>query len=181
MLPSTFQVVSHSTITATVPGNLRAGSYEILVQTPSGFSGPALSPGSDLLRIGPTITSINPNAGPVPGGTAGTITGTCFDSPGLNPNNVQVYFGSTLGSKGYDQCASSMQCVVYSPAATGVSLVDVVVSVDGANSPATSADQFTYAGPQISSVTPNHQPKTGGTALIINGAGFPPFTRNRRE
>jgi len=172
-----FTVVSHSQITANVPATLPSMSYEIVVETPSGLSSQPTPPRTDLFGIGPTITSLSPNTGPVPGGTEVTITGTCFDSHGLNPNKVQVYFGGVQASKGFDQCASSTQCVVYSPPASGVRQVEVVVNVDGANSVANfPADLFTYAGPHITGVTPNHGPKTGGTSVLITGDGFPPYT-----
>jgi hypothetical protein len=53
--------------------------------------------------------------------------------------------------------------------------VDVVVSVEGASSPTSAADLFTYSGPFISGVDPNHGPRTGGTPVEIAGGGFPPY------
>jgi hypothetical protein len=172
---SNVTIQSHQLIKATVPGTLPAGFYEIVVQTPSGGSTqPASSARTDLFGVGPTITNINPSSGPVPGGTQVTITGACF---GGNPNNVHVAFGAGQASKDVNQCTGT-QCVVFSPAATTAGVVDIVVNVDGVSSPTTSADQFTYDGPVVAQLQPNHGPKTGGTQVIINGAGFPPYTGN---
>jgi hypothetical protein len=88
---------------------------------------------------------------------------------------VQVTFGGQPADKGFDQCASSTQCVVYSPPAQAASQVDIVVRVDGAPSPTHLADRFSYVGPFIARLTPNHGPKSGGTQVVIDGDGFPPF------
>jgi hypothetical protein len=49
------------------------------------------------------------------------------------------------------------------------------VQVGGASSATTGADKFTYAGPIVSQVNPNHGPQTGGTSFWIHGGGFPPY------
>jgi hypothetical protein len=167
--------IAPSKITATVPANIRADLYEIVVTTPLGSSfQPALSARTDLFSVGPIVTGISPNQGPVAGQTEVTISGSCFDFPGLNPNFVKVFFGGVEAAKGFDQCASASQCVVFSPPAAGVAQVDVVVNVWGAQSAATPADRFSYTGPFIASLDPNHGPKTGGTSVEISGGGFPP-------
>lgn len=171
------KVLSNSQITATVPGFLQAGLYEIVVYTSSGLSVQPFGPGrTDVFGVDPTITSISPAQGPVPGATAVTITGTCFGGPGGSPDRVQFYFGGVKASKGYDECVSTTQCMVYSPPATQTGTVDVVVNVDGAQSPPTGADKFAYSGPMISKITPSHGPQTGGTSIVIEGGGFPPYS-----
>ena len=93
-------VLSNTQITATVPAGLAAGAYEILVETPTGSSSQlASAPRTDLFGIGPVVTGISPNTGSLTGGTMVTITGNCFDSPGLNQNLVQVYFGPNLAPR----------------------------------------------------------------------------------
>jgi hypothetical protein len=170
------KVVSNSKITATVPDYLGAGMYSIVVTTSSGSSVQPFGPGStDQFGVTPTITSISPAQGPVPGATAVTIKGKCFGGPGGSPDRVQLYFGGVKASKGVDECASTTQCTVYSPPVKTSGTVDVVVNVDGAQSPTTGADKFTYSGPMISKITPNHGPVTGGTSFWIEGGGFPPY------
>jgi hypothetical protein len=169
--------VSPNQITATVPATPSVGLYEIVVTTPIGTSSqPVLSTRTDLFSVTPTVTGISPSDGPVAGHTAVTITGTCFDFPGLNQNRVKVFFGGSEAGKGFDQCASASKCVVYSPPATWTAVVNVVVSVDGAASAVNDNANFTYTGPYIASLQPNHGPKTGGTSVEISGGGFPPYT-----
>ena len=50
----------------------------------------------------------------------------------------------------------------------------MIVNLAGAASQPNAADQFSYAGPVISTLKPNHGPKTGGTWIEIDGSGFPP-------
>jgi hypothetical protein len=167
--------VAANKITATVPANIRPDLYEIVVTTPLGSSvQPVLSARTDLFSVGPIVTGISPNQGSVAGQTAVTITGSCFDFPGLSQNFVKVFFGGAEAAKGFDQCASASQCVAFSPPAAGVAQVDVVVNVWGAQSAATPVDRFSYTGPFIASLQPNHGPKTGGTSVEISGGGFPP-------
>jgi hypothetical protein len=169
-------VVNNRTITATVPASLRPGLYEVVVTGAGGSSGQASLPNrTDLFGIGPTVTGISPASGPVPGGTTVAIQGTCFDEPGLNQNNVHVFFGGKPAEKGFDQCSSSTGCTVISPAASATGPVDVVVNVDGAPSPPSSHARFTYTGPSIDHIVPAHGPKTGGTGVILFGDGFPPY------
>ncbi len=165
-----FVVSSTSVTTATVPGNLRGGVYEVVVWTASGSSTePALGPHTDQFAVAPTVTSISPTSGPVTGATAVTVNGSCFETAS------RFFFGSVEGSRGFDQCASSTQCVIYSPAAAAASVVDITANANGAGSIPVAADRFTYAGPQITSVSPATGPLTGGTQVEIGGRGFPRY------
>ncbi len=111
----------------------------------------------------------------MPGGTQVTVTGTCFDAPGLDQNRVSFKFGGSTASKGFDQCQDATTCVVYSPPAAGVAQVDVMADVDGGESMPGPNARFSYIGPTIASLQPNHGPKTGGTDVVISGGGFPPY------
>ena len=120
----------------------------------------------------PTVTGIAPNSGPTAGGTLITITGTGF---GTVPGSTVVFFGANAGVN--VTCAVTTSCTATSPAGTGV--VDVRVSVDGAQSAATAADLFTYiapppppTGPFVTSIAPGSGLPGGGTLVTINGGNL---------
>jgi len=167
---SSFTVNSTSLITATVPTNLGGGVYEVVISTPSGSSTqPVLSTRTDLFSVAPTITRLTPSSGPGTGSTQVMVDGSCFQQ------GSGFLFGSAPAVRGYGQCASDRQCVVYSPAAIGAGSVDVVATTEGVVSLIGPADRFTYAGPQITGIHPASGPITGGTALGISGSGFPSY------
>ncbi len=88
----------------------------------------------------PTITSISPASGPVPGGTKVTITGTGF-APGV----TTFSFGKVAGTS--VNCTSGTTCTAASPADSSkkVGAVDVKATVNGQTSKKVRpADEFTY-------------------------------------
>lgn len=118
----------------------------------------------------PVVTSIAPTSGPTAGGTAVTITGT-----GFAPGATLAFFGATPAAN--VACASAISCTATSPAGTGV--VDVRVSVAGALSATSAADQFTFiapppppTGPFVTSIAPASGVPGGGTLVTINGGNF---------
>jgi hypothetical protein len=95
------------------------------------------------------------------GGTPVTVTGTGF-TPGYN---APFSFGGvvTVGA----QCYSTTQCGMLSPAhPVGT------VHVTYAGSATSGADQFTYDGPIITSLSPNVGAQIGGTTVSVIGTGF---------
>ncbi|HET6934996.1 MAG TPA: IPT/TIG domain-containing protein [Candidatus Angelobacter sp.] len=118
----------------------------------------------------PTVTSIAPGSGSTAGGDVVTITGT-----GFAPGATLVFFGAA--SSANVNCASATSCSATSPAGTGV--VDLRVSVAGALSAITAADQFTYiapppppTGPFVTSVSPSSGLPGGGTFVTISGGNL---------
>ena len=82
----------------------------------------------------PTVANVNPNTGPMQGGTSVTITGTNFSAV------TAVRFGSNAaGSFTVD---GATQITATSPA--GVGTVDVTVTTAGGTSAISSGDRFTY-------------------------------------
>src|SRR5207245_2599382 len=79
----------------------------------------------------PTVTKVEPNSGPVAGGTSVTITGTNLTGA------TAVKFGSTSASVFTVNSATSI--IATSP--PGVGIVDVTVTTPGGTSPNTPADQ----------------------------------------
>jgi len=86
----------------------------------------------------PTIASVSPASGPPAGGTPVTITGTGFST---SAGTTVVRFGANAATGVI--CATTISCAATSPAGSGV--VDVSVTVAGATSSASAADQFAYA------------------------------------
>ena len=111
----------------------------------------------------PTISAINPDNGPVPGGTAITITGTGFVSgPEISIDGVTAAAITVV---------SVTQITATTPAsATGIGLKVVkITNPDGQNV----TSSFTYNPlPTISPVTPDNGRITGGNAITIAGSNF---------
>jgi hypothetical protein len=162
-------VVSTTQITVTIPDTVASGPYDIVVHTPNGSSiTPFDAPHLSRFLVPPIVNGINPASGPATGGTEVTVNGTCFHS------DMRVTFGSNEAAKGFNQCASSTQCTVFSPAAVNVGPVDVVASVGEARSAIPSA-KFSYVGPVVQGISPSSGPITGGTSVEITGSGFPRY------
>src|SRR6516164_6782560 len=111
----------------------------------------------------PTVANVNPNTGPMPGGTSVTITGTNFSDA------TAVRFGSNAaGSFTVD---GATQITATSPA--GVGTVDVTVTTEGGTSAISSGDRFTYgSAPTVTNVNPNTGPTSGGASVTITGTNF---------
>ncbi len=150
-----FTVVDNNTITV-VTQQHTAGTVDISV---TNTNGTAAFPGS-FTFVGPSITNIVPNFGPVQGGTSVVITGSGFTGA------TGFTFGGTTASCTVD---SDTQITCTSPSHTA-GAVDVVVTVPGGS--ATSVGGFTYVNPTITSLTPNSGPVAGGTSVVITGTGF---------
>ena len=83
-------VVNATSITATTPVGA-VGAVDVAVTTPGG-TGTGTGAFSYVASGTPTVTSVNPNFGPVAGGTSVTITGTNFTGA------TAVKFGVTAAS-----------------------------------------------------------------------------------
>ncbi|MBV9032975.1 MAG: IPT/TIG domain-containing protein [Acidobacteriaceae bacterium] len=165
-----FNVDTNTQISVRVPDTVASGAYDVIVYTPNGSSITAFdAPPLSRFLVPPIVNSITPVSGPATGGTEATISGSCFHS------DMHVYFDSKEAGKGFNQCASSTQCTVFSPAAAKAGPVDVVASVGEARSAIPSPAQFSYIGPVITGISPSSGPTTGGTWVEISGSGFPSY------
>jgi hypothetical protein len=111
--------------------------------------------------VGPQNVVISPATGGMQGGTAVTISGQGF---AVWPQTTSVTFGGVPALS--VNCTSSTSCTAWAPPHDPGS-VSVVVSASGSSMP--SANNFTYVGPQITSVTPDSGPITGGTWVTVHG------------
>jgi hypothetical protein len=142
-------------------GNVGAAAAPTASQNTAGTS---VADGALIIANLPvtTVTHVAPNAGPITGATAVTITGTNFTG------SPTVSFGGTAGTT--PVLVNATTITVVSPAhAAGT--VDVIVTDPGGPSAATTADQFTFGNaPAVSSLSPT----TGaaGASVIITGANL---------
>jgi hypothetical protein len=166
--PSSWTVVSDSQITVTPPAATAPGTVDItvtvIVDGVSETSQIATTDRYTYVAV-PSVTGINPSAGPTTGGTTVTITGT-----GL-ANAMAVYFGTNLATivPGNN---TDIQLVVASPAGVA-GTVDVQVVTAGGQSTPVTADKFTYAAvPSVTHIAPAIGPANGGTTVILYGSGL---------
>ncbi len=61
--------------------------------------------------------------------------------------------------------------IAYSPAETA-GTVDITVTAAGGTSSPVPADQFTYAGPSVTGVSPSVGTTAGGTTVTVSGSGL---------
>jgi hypothetical protein len=130
---------------------------------PTGLGTPDEIPG--FSSTSPTVTKVEPNAGPLAGGTSVTVTGTNFTGA------TAVKFGATSATGFKVNSATSITAT--SPA-EAAGTVDVTVTTAGGPSAANPpGDSFTYAAaPTVTKVKPNAGPVTGGTVVTITGTNF---------
>ena len=173
---------STTACTATSPAE-PAGTVDITLTTPGGTS--ATSPADQFtFAAAPSVSAINPDAGPVAGGTAVALTGTGFLVGGTTAS-----FGGTAATA--FSCTSSTSCTATSPAGVAGTVDITVTTLDG-TSATSPADQFsyqaaplapaptagpapsspTYSVPTISSLSPGRGPVGGGTVIDVTGTGF---------
>ena len=162
--PAGFWVNSDTSITAIAPAAEAAGSVYVRVTSLGGRSATGAGNRFSYVVVTPTVTGIDPNTGPVDGGTWVTISGTNFTGAtevdfGANPAEFWVNDDSSI--------------TALSPAG-GAGTVDVTVSNGSRTSAANTSDQFTYtvSTPSVYGVDPNAGPVDGGTWVTITGAGF---------
>jgi hypothetical protein len=158
-----YTVKSATQLVATSPAHA-AGTVRISVTTAAGTTPAA---GADLYEYVvpvPAVAAISPASGPPVGGTTVTVSG------GGLTGTTTVWFGSAKG-KTVSVNAGGTQLTVKSPAGTSGASVAVRVVTPGGESPAVSADLFTY-GPTITSLSRTSGPVAGGTKVTVTGNGF---------
>jgi LPXTG-motif cell wall-anchored protein len=154
-IPGTdFTVIDDTTATVASPPHA-AGPVDVVVQDPSGESGPA----AFTYVAAPVIAGVDPGEGPATGGTPVTITGTGFTG------TTAVTFGGTpaAGFTVVDDATITATTPAHAPAAVDV----VVTAIGGASAPG----DFTFL-PAVTGVVPGNGPETGGTPVTITGTGF---------
>jgi alpha-tubulin suppressor-like RCC1 family protein len=112
----------------------------------------------------PSVTRLEPSAGPASGGTAVTITGTGFAEANA------VYFGSLPATEFTVDSPTSVTAVAPAGAAGTVS---VSVATPTGASGDSSGSQYTYQPlPNVTKLSAKKGPAAGGTVVTITGTGF---------
>jgi hypothetical protein len=138
-------------------------------------SGIASSIKSATATTGPVVYAINPNHGPIQGGTNVAIFGSGFVGA------TEVKFGgatTSCGGAGFFVVSDTQIIVSAPPGSAGT--VDVVVIGVGGSSATGAADKFTYQSASlavVNGVSPNVGSTAGGTLVTLNGTGFTNATK----
>ena len=159
---TSYTVDSATQITATAPAG-SAGTVDVTVSTPGGTS--SANPGDHYTYVPePSVAKVEPNQGPLVGGTSVTITGTNFTGA------KEVKFGS-VPAKGFT--VNSATSITAETPAGSAGTVNVTVTTIGGESAASGADDFTYvAPPTVTKVAPHEGPLGGSTKVTITGANL---------
>jgi hypothetical protein len=162
-VPSTsVTYISPSSIVALAP-TLPAGSTDVTVTNSVSTSPITID---DLFATGvPSVSSIEPDGGPITGGTTVTITGNGFVP------DASVDFGFFPATN--VTVDSETQITATAPAQAAGSK-DVTVTNGQGTSPTNSGDVFIYGEPGVVAVSPSSGPVGGGTVVTVNGTGFTP-------
>jgi hypothetical protein len=168
-VPAAVTVVSPEAMEATMPAQ-PTGTVDVVVVNPDGSFG-VLAAGFTYPAVRPVVSSVQPGRGPLAGGLSVAVLGEGFE-PG-----ARVLFGraEVAGVAGTD----GMVLRATVPAGPA-GLVDVtVVNPDGRSG--SLVDAFAYdptwapgPRPEVTVVQPGRGPSTGGSAVLVKGAGLVP-------
>ncbi|MGK8524416.1 IPT/TIG domain-containing protein [Nocardia asteroides] len=151
---TSFTVVSDTEITAVAPA--QSGAAVVTVSSVGGDSNGVLY----NFVPAPTLTSVDPGAGPENGGNTVTLTGTEFTGA------TAVDFGGTAAVSFTVVSSTEISAVV--PAGTGV--VDVTITTAGGDS---NSVRYAYVPvPSVTTVLPGSGPEPGGNTVEFTGTGF---------
>ena len=143
------------------PGNL-PGRTDVFVTNSDG-AGPDLT---TYTYLPSGMLSIAPSHGPMQGSTQVTLQGD-----GLAAGNVTFDGIAATGVR----CTSSTSCTAFAPP-HDPGPVDVRLAFAGVSE--VSQNQFTYDGPEITSVSPSSGPITGGTQIVVHGVRMADTSEN---
>lgn len=166
-IPTTF--VSSKQLNAVTPEWAQPESVNVTVKNPDDqHSNETLTYTYNEPQPEPvSVTLVNPDNGLTTGGDIVYLTGTGFQ------RGIKVFFGDVEAEvKTY---TSSRRISVTTPSVASPQTVDVrVLNPDNGTDTLPAAYTYTLTRPTITSLSPSSGPKTGGTALYINGTNFEP-------
>ncbi|MFH1999583.1 MAG: IPT/TIG domain-containing protein, partial [Planctomycetota bacterium] len=155
-------VINSTTVTCTTPAH-SAGAVDVRIVNDFG---------SDTLSNGytydtpPTLTGIDPENGPIAGGTAMILSGQGFTTS----MDTDVYFGGTAATNVTVVNSTTIQCNTPAHAA---GVVDVQVSNSNGSDLLVNAFEY-HNPPNVVSIFPNEGPTQGSTTVTIFGNSFTP-------
>jgi hypothetical protein len=163
---TSFVVNSATQITAVAPAGTAGTTVDVTVTTAAGTSVTGVA--SKYSYGLPTVTLLNPAAGPAAGQNTVIITGTGFTGLSGAP---AVKFGANNAVSYIVN--SPTQITAVAPAGIAGTTVDVTVTNPvGTSSTSTMASKYSYGAPTVTLLTPASGPAIGGTSVIITGTGF---------
>ena len=159
-------VWNDTTIVGTVPGALRPGEHELVVErrTADGFS--ARSASVPFTVEGLWLEAVSPSTGAI--GIPFTLTGTGFGSY-LGANSRVMFGVSTAAVSVWNNTTISGTVPTLATGAYAVT----VERQQGTDVSVSNTSTFTVISPEIASVTPSSGPI--GTVFTLSGTGFGPF------
>ncbi len=152
-------------VSVTVPEGEPRGHVDLTVTNASGRRS-ILPSALEVTPPSPTVTGVVPSYGPAGGGTALTLTGSEFH-PG-----ARVVIGDRIYTDGVDATVVDETTLTLTTASTASGIHDVVV-LDPSGVEGRMVNGF-ISGPDIRHVFPSGGEFTGGTEVVIAGAGFQP-------
>ena len=139
--------VSSTQLTAVPPPSPVAGPVDIYVETSAGTSPQNAACQYNYQLAAPTITNVNPNTGPVAGGTPVAISGSGFVvEPGSDLTITRVLFGA-VPATGLSYNSATGELICTSPASTEADTVDIVATNAQGTSVSSPNCDFTYSAP----------------------------------
>ena len=174
-----YRVDSETQITTMAPAGTAGTTVNVSVTNSAGAS--LNTPADDYSYGIPTVTALNPAAGPTTGLNTVIITGSSFT--GL-PTTTGVVFRDDRGTPStlddIDHAAVSFtvnsltQITAVVPAQVGgeSATVDVIVTNVTGSSATSLASKYSYGAPSITSLSPSGGPLAGGNTVVITGTGF---------
>ncbi|MFF9126750.1 IPT/TIG domain-containing protein [Streptomyces sp. NPDC014889] len=154
-----FNVLSPTRIVAVTPAHA-PGAAAVTVTTPGGTSNPDNPTAYFYYTPVPSLTGVEPPAGPSAGGTAATLTGS-----GLL-NATAVRFDATAASF---TVVSATRITVVTPAHAAGAAAVTVTTAGGTSNPLS----YVYLdAPTLISVTPDQGPTYDGAVVTLTGANL---------
>ena len=148
-------------VTAVAPAHA-AGTVDITVITPGGTSAPVAA--DRYTYVTPVVTSISPNSGTITGGTVIKVNGAMLGTV------TSVKFGTTAATTFSVNAAGTI--ITATAPAHSAGLVDVTVVSPSGTTATSTADQYTYIAPAITSLSVASGTRLGGTSIKINGVNL---------
>ena len=114
----------------------------------------------------PAITAVSPTSGPAGGGTSVTLTGTALTG------TTAVSFGGIAATGFTVNSATSITATA--PAAATAGVVNITATTGSGTSTAAVGNQFTYAAPTVTGVSPAALVAGATGSITITGTNFVP-------
>jgi hypothetical protein len=155
---------SATSLSCPTPARGVPGSVDVSITNPDGQQA-TLVGGFTYTAGAPTLSLVNPGAGPTAGLTFVTLTGTNFFA------GATVTFGATAATSVMVTSPTTLTC--FTPMAAAAGMVNVkVTNVDAQQGTLANGFEYTLPPPTLSAVLPTTGSTLGGTMVTLNGTQF---------